>query len=250
MIPKPVQQPHPPIFAACSRPESVELAGSLGIGSLNFTAGNDEYLSRKIASYRTQIANARGPAGKVNNRFCCTPATLVLADDRRACEYGFRGARFFQESLGTYFLARERNTGPLEVSRDPLTKTELEKAMASRNGAASTLTAVIGDPAAAIESVRRFQGRRCRRIDSRNGHGHRAPRDRNRVVENLRRKGNAALRLEIGRRPAAARVSAAEVHAGFWACRNPLRRYRAEHRCSSIQPTLVFPRQPLSSKSV
>ena len=45
----------------------------------------------------------------------------------------------------------------LEISRDPLTKAELDKAMASRSGPASTLTTVIGDPRAARESVSRFE---------------------------------------------------------------------------------------------
>ncbi len=157
IIPKPLQQPHPPIFAACSRPESVELAGSLGIGSLNFTAGNDDYLKRKIESYRAAIAGARGIAGSVNNRFCCTPTALVLDDDREACAWGFRGARFFQESLSTYFFSRERITGPIEINRDPLTESELDKAMASRGTPNSPLTSVIGDPSAARESVSRFQ---------------------------------------------------------------------------------------------
>jgi alkanesulfonate monooxygenase SsuD/methylene tetrahydromethanopterin reductase-like flavin-dependent oxidoreductase (luciferase family) len=156
IIPKPIQKPHPPIFAACSRPESVELAGSLGIGSLNFTAGNDEYLVRKIESYRAAIAKARGPAGHVNNRFCCTPATLVLNDDREACEYGFRGARFFQESLATYFFSRERITGPIDVSRGPLSEEELRKSMSARNAPGTSLTHIIGDPCAAIEAVGRF----------------------------------------------------------------------------------------------
>ena len=30
VIPKPIQKPHPPIFAACSRPESAEQVGKLG----------------------------------------------------------------------------------------------------------------------------------------------------------------------------------------------------------------------------
>ena len=157
IIPKPVQQPHPPMFVACSRPETVELAGSLGLGSLNFTAGNDDYLRRKVESYRKAIAGSRGIAGSVNNRFCCTPTTLVLDSDKEACAWGFRGARFFQESLSTYFFSRERITGPLEITREPLCEDELEKAMASRNGPNSTLTSVIGDPQAAIESVRRFE---------------------------------------------------------------------------------------------
>ncbi|HTC32796.1 MAG TPA: LLM class flavin-dependent oxidoreductase [Bryobacteraceae bacterium] len=156
IIPKPVQQPHPPIFAACSRPETVELAGRLGIGSLNFTAGTDEYLLRKVESYRKAISTARGLTN-INNRFCCTPSALVLEDDRQACEYGFRGARFFQESLATYFFSRERVLGPLEVSREPLTSSQLAKAMKDRNGPGSSLSAVIGDPASAVETVARFQ---------------------------------------------------------------------------------------------
>ncbi len=157
VIPKPVQQPHPPIFAACSRPETVELAGALGLGSLNFTAGNDDHLKAKIASYRAAIATARGAAGVVNNRFCCTPTTLVLDDDRRACEYGFRGARFFQEALATYFFSRERVVQPIDVSRAPLTEAQLAKAMTERNRPGSPLTSIVGDPAAAIETVSRFQ---------------------------------------------------------------------------------------------
>jgi len=157
IIPKPVQRPHPPIFAACSRPETVELAGRLGIGSLNFTAGTDEYLLRKVESYRSAIAAARGLTSHINNRFSCTPTALVLEDDRQACEYGFRGARFFQESLGTYFLSRERVLGPLDVSREALTGPELAKAMKDRNAPGSSLASVIGDPASAMETIGRFQ---------------------------------------------------------------------------------------------
>jgi alkanesulfonate monooxygenase SsuD/methylene tetrahydromethanopterin reductase-like flavin-dependent oxidoreductase (luciferase family) len=157
ILPRPVQRPHPPVFVACSRPETVELAGKLGAGSLNFTAGSDEYPGSKIVSYRTAIATARGPAGKMNNRFCCTPTTLVLKDDRKACEMGFRGSRVFQESLASYFFSREKIVGPLDVSRDPLSIAQLAKAMAERNSPGSALNSIIGDPDSAIETVRRFQ---------------------------------------------------------------------------------------------
>ena len=157
IIPKPVQQPHPPIFAACSRPESVELAGQLGIGSLNFTAGDDQYLARKVDTYRAAIATTTIQADRINNHFCCTPTALVLADDRQACALGFRGARFFQEALSAYFFSKERITGPLDVARDPLSTAELTKAMSSRTGPNSQLTSIIGDPQAAIEAVHRYQ---------------------------------------------------------------------------------------------
>ena len=124
---------------------------------MNFTAGSDEQLSAKVRTYRAAIAGARGPAGTVNNRFCCTPTALVLEDDREACEYGFRGARFFQESLATYLYSGERVVGRLDVSRDTLPDAQLAKIMAARNAPGSALNSVIGDPKCAIEAVGRFQ---------------------------------------------------------------------------------------------
>src|SRR5206468_533637 len=81
VIPKPVQRPHPPIFAACSKPDSAALMGSLGIGALNFAFGSDEYLTDKVREYRKASAAAQ-PVGRARNEwFACTPATLVLRDD-------------------------------------------------------------------------------------------------------------------------------------------------------------------------
>lgn len=157
VIPKPVQRPHPPVFAACSRMESVVLAGSLGVGSLNFSAGTDEYLVQKVQSYRDAIAMATTSGRRINNRFACTPTALVLDDDREACAYGFRGSRFFGEGLGTYFFSPTRVVGELDINRNALSAAELSEAMASRNQPGSPLVSVIGDPVAARESVARFK---------------------------------------------------------------------------------------------
>ncbi len=156
VIPKQVQRPHPPIFAACSRMESVVLAGSLGVGSLNFSAGTDEYLAEKVQAYRSAIATSTATGRRLNNRFACTPTALVLDDDREACAYGFRGARFFSEGLGTYFFSPTRVVGELDINRNLLTASELDDAMASRTRPGAQLVSVIGDPAAARASVARF----------------------------------------------------------------------------------------------
>ena len=157
ILPKPVQRPHPPIYVACSRPETVVTAGTLGAGSLNFTAGTDDVLAAKVRSYRDAIAASPVRDRRINNSFCCTPTALVLGDDRRACEHGFRGSRFFGEALGTYFFSPNRITGTLDVSRDNLSAPELAAAMAARNSSGSPLTAIVGDPAAARETVARFK---------------------------------------------------------------------------------------------
>jgi len=156
VIPKPVQTPHPPIFAACSKPESAVAVGQLGIGALNFALGTDEYLQQKVTEYRKAVTAAEPPDYQTNSHFACAPATLVLADDRKACEYGFRGARFFAESMATYYFGSERPVGKLNVPREFLGDDDLQAAMAFRTAAGSQCNTVIGDPSAARELVSRF----------------------------------------------------------------------------------------------
>lgn len=157
ILPKPVQKPHPPMFAACTRPESIITAGELGLGSLNFSAGNDAYLRQKVDSYRTALARSAVPAHRRTTTFCCTPATLVLPDDRRACEAGFRGSRFFTEGLAAYFFSTVRTVGVQDISRGPLSAADLSEAMTARAKDGGALASIIGDPASARETVSRFQ---------------------------------------------------------------------------------------------
>jgi alkanesulfonate monooxygenase SsuD/methylene tetrahydromethanopterin reductase-like flavin-dependent oxidoreductase (luciferase family) len=156
IVPKPVQRPHPPIFAACSRPETSLLAGSLGVGSLNFSSGTDAELAERVRGYRAAIGDAARAGKRINDQFACTPTCIVLRDDRKACEHGFRGGRFFAECLASYFLGASRPVGPLDVSRDPFTPRALDEAMAARNRPGTQLVAINGDPASARETVSRF----------------------------------------------------------------------------------------------
>ena len=42
VVPKPIQKPHPPVWVACSRRETIHLAGTRGIGALSFAFLNPE----------------------------------------------------------------------------------------------------------------------------------------------------------------------------------------------------------------
>jgi alkanesulfonate monooxygenase SsuD/methylene tetrahydromethanopterin reductase-like flavin-dependent oxidoreductase (luciferase family) len=156
VVPKPVQRPHPPMFAACTNPKTAEIAGELGLGALNFAAGTDEELADKVRRYRAALASARPDGYTTTERYLCTPNTLVLPDDRMACEYGFRGARFFWEAMQQYYGYRDRPVGPLPIGRDPLDEPALTAAMAGRSAPGGKLTSVVGDPSAARETVGRF----------------------------------------------------------------------------------------------
>jgi len=156
VIPKPVQQPHPPMFAACSKPDTAAAVGRLGMGALNFAFGTDDYLTQKVAEYRRAVASS-APLGRAkNDHFACTPATLVLEDDRKACQYGLRGARFFLEGLQRYYVPLDRPVGELPISREFLADADLDDAMSLRNTEGSQVATIVGDPACARESVQRF----------------------------------------------------------------------------------------------
>ena len=145
------------MFAACSKPDSAALVGRLGLGALNFAFGNDEYLAEKVTEYRAAVKTAKPVGRSVNNWFACTPATLCLPDDRKACEYGFRGARFFVESMGRYYFSGRRPQGPLDVPRDFLAEADLADAMAARGASGSQLANLVGDPAAVRDGLARWQ---------------------------------------------------------------------------------------------
>jgi len=156
VIPKPVQTPHPPIFAACSRPESAAAVGKLGLGTLNFAFGSDDYLTQKVTEYRRAVSEASPRHWQKNDHFACTPATLVLEDDRKAAAYGFRGARFFMSSLSAYYFSGKRPVGALSVPRNFLPEPELDEAMRLRNTPGSQISMLVGDPASARETVLRY----------------------------------------------------------------------------------------------
>jgi alkanesulfonate monooxygenase SsuD/methylene tetrahydromethanopterin reductase-like flavin-dependent oxidoreductase (luciferase family) len=156
IVPKPWQSPHPPIYAACSRPELAVGAGELGLGALSLAIYRDEELAAKVAEYRRAIARAEPVGEAITNQFCCNPAALVLRDDRKASTYGLAGARFFLRSMMNYYGTDSRPLGRLRAPRELPHDKEVEQFMAQRNTAESQLSTVIGDPQCARESIQRF----------------------------------------------------------------------------------------------
>jgi alkanesulfonate monooxygenase SsuD/methylene tetrahydromethanopterin reductase-like flavin-dependent oxidoreductase (luciferase family) len=76
VIPKPLQKPHPPLWAAGTGPETHELIGRKGLGLLSFTIlVEPEELARRIELYRQGLKDCQ-PVGKfINNQ----AATFTMA---------------------------------------------------------------------------------------------------------------------------------------------------------------------------
>lgn len=155
IVPKVVQKPHPPIFAACSKPESAADIGRMGIGALNLAIYYDEMLADRVRAYRDAIATCTPVATAVNNHFACNPGALVLQDDTAACRHGLRGSRFFVDTMLHYFRGQTA-PGRTPATREFPSDEEVEKFQRRRNAPRSQLSSIIGDPSSAKETVQRF----------------------------------------------------------------------------------------------
>ena len=58
--------------------------------------------------------------------------------------------------LNRYYLSGTRPVGKLDIARDFLSEEDLDDAIAVRNTAGSQVASIVGDPAAARETVQRF----------------------------------------------------------------------------------------------
>lgn len=102
--PRPVQEPHPPMWMACTQPNSWALAGELGAGVLAFGFATPGELEKAISDYRTASANARTPYGLVNNQVAFAPPMFCHTDERTALETAAPAILFFMECNFRYVL--------------------------------------------------------------------------------------------------------------------------------------------------
>jgi alkanesulfonate monooxygenase SsuD/methylene tetrahydromethanopterin reductase-like flavin-dependent oxidoreductase (luciferase family) len=106
VLPRPVQAPHPPLFMACTKQNTVTLAADYGIGALVLGfAGPDEVLHLNEL-YRDAVAVRTGKrfvSTEVNDWFSALCPTIVLDDRDEALRVGARGQRFFAEAIAHWY---------------------------------------------------------------------------------------------------------------------------------------------------
>jgi len=112
IIPKPLQKPHPPVWLAASRRETVMDAGRLGIGALGFAFETPEEAQDRVGRYYDLIRNVREPLGKAINPALVTVGNLMCAaTEEEALDRGLSGAQFFGFSFAW-------THGPVRHGRD------------------------------------------------------------------------------------------------------------------------------------
>ena len=172
VVPKPAQRPHPPLWVACSRRETIHLAARTGMGALSFSFVEPDDAGRWVREYYELLTSEECvPAGfSVNPHLAVVVPTMIHHDEAEAIERGIDGAHFFGFSLAHYYGAGAHHPGRTDVWREfcagrdeagfarhivapqaaPLGVRLLQQGMGSLRGA-------IGTPAQVTELVARYE---------------------------------------------------------------------------------------------
>jgi alkanesulfonate monooxygenase SsuD/methylene tetrahydromethanopterin reductase-like flavin-dependent oxidoreductase (luciferase family) len=151
IVPKPVQKPHPPMWVACSRRETIHRAARAGLGALAFAFLEPEQAAHWVEEYYAIIKSGECvPIGHtVNPNIAVVSGMSCHPDEAEAIRRGLDGFRFFGYSLGYYALFGEHKPGVTNLWERFLQVKDRLPDNAGRGG--------IGTPAQLREHLRRYE---------------------------------------------------------------------------------------------
>ena len=115
VVPKPRQKPHPPLWVACSRRETIRLAASKGMGALTFAFIDPEEARTWVHEYEATLQTSVPVGWAVNPQVACVSPMMVHHDEDEAIRRGVEGANFFGYSLGHYYVFGTHRPGRTDV---------------------------------------------------------------------------------------------------------------------------------------
>jgi alkanesulfonate monooxygenase SsuD/methylene tetrahydromethanopterin reductase-like flavin-dependent oxidoreductase (luciferase family) len=116
VVPKPVQDPHPPLWVACSGRSTIEQAARNGMGVLSFSFASPEETAEWVDLYYETLREECEPIGhSVNPNFAVTTGLSVHPDEQVAWDRGAEGFAFFQYALAHYYGADSHQPGRTNI---------------------------------------------------------------------------------------------------------------------------------------
>jgi alkanesulfonate monooxygenase SsuD/methylene tetrahydromethanopterin reductase-like flavin-dependent oxidoreductase (luciferase family) len=117
VVPKPLQKPHPPVWVACSRRETIHLAATKGMGALSFSFVEPDEARHWVNDYYDTIASSECVPGgfAVNPNLAVVLPMMCHADEQTAIDRGIDGAHFFGYSLGHFYAFGQHQPGRTNV---------------------------------------------------------------------------------------------------------------------------------------
>jgi alkanesulfonate monooxygenase SsuD/methylene tetrahydromethanopterin reductase-like flavin-dependent oxidoreductase (luciferase family) len=116
VVPKPRQKPHPPVWVACSRRDTIRLAAQKGIGALTFSFIDPEEAVHWVNEYHQILAADGVPiADAVNPSIACVTPFMCHPDEEVALDRGLEGGNFFGFSLAHFYVFGRHEPGKTDV---------------------------------------------------------------------------------------------------------------------------------------
>lgn len=117
VMPKSKQKPHPPLWVACSRRETIHMAAERGMGALSFSFIEPEKAREWVDDYYRTIETSCDPIGySVNPNIALTIPLMCHENEDEAVERGIDGAHFFGYSLAHYYVFGTHKPGKTNIA--------------------------------------------------------------------------------------------------------------------------------------
>ena len=172
VVPKPVQKPHPPLWVACSRRDTIHMAAQKGLGALTFAFIDPEEATHWVDDYYSTFEAECVPIGRVPNpNLACVTTFMCAPTEDEAIAKGIEGSNFFGYSLAHFYVFGEHRPGVTNVweefqrkrdemgySADVAAAVEQERlgAKIAQDGV-SGLRGAVGTPEQIREFLRRYE---------------------------------------------------------------------------------------------
>ena len=104
IIPKPIQKPHPPLWVACSRQETIVMAASMGIGALTFGFLSPTDAQKWTHDYYSTLEACHPIGYAVNPNVGFLSGFMCHRDSARARQLGGENSPFFGYCFRHYYV--------------------------------------------------------------------------------------------------------------------------------------------------
>jgi alkanesulfonate monooxygenase SsuD/methylene tetrahydromethanopterin reductase-like flavin-dependent oxidoreductase (luciferase family) len=172
VIPKPLQRPHPPMWVACSRRETIHLAAQKGLGALSFSFIEPEEAKQWVDDYYDTIQSEECVPGafSVNPNLAIVMPIMLHPDEATAIDRGIDGGHFFGYSLIHHYAIGQHRPGITNIWDEFQEKRSLfgfDRDIAAQTGenlaaqmvqqGTGSLRGAVGTPAQVRDLLRRYE---------------------------------------------------------------------------------------------
>lgn len=155
VVPKPIQDPHPPIWMAATGPDSFAAAGERGLGALCFNFSEDQAL-QNMGLYRKAVASAKPVGDFINNQF--SQFFIVhCGTDEETKTAGVEAARWFLQKVTEILITLARIETKTYGYLKEMIDLNHQPKDASFNDLWEHSLVVVGDPERCIRKLEKWE---------------------------------------------------------------------------------------------